>query len=211
MADNYQVKDAAGSTITIRAKEVASGIFSNFVHLMVGSTEVSETNPVPVRGNLLFVSGEFTRPANTDAYAIGHVVADSTSAATPLAISGCVRVNEGTSWLVGAELIADQKSITPTFRIHIFNAAPTQSNDKAAHRGLYTDIGKRVGRFVLGPLSTPSDTTNSTISAASDYNLRLPVKCASGSTTLYFILETLTAFTPASGGKFTLKLTFDPN
>ena len=211
MADNYNVKDAAGSTISIAADEVSTGVYSNRVTPLVGGTDVADANPLPVKGVLVVVSGEFTRPANTDAYAIGHVVADSTSAATPLAISGCVRVNEGTSWLVGAELIADQKSITPTFRIHIFNAAPTQSNDKAAHRGLYTDVGKRVGRFVLGPLSTPSDTTNSTISAASDYNLRLPVKCASGSTTLYFILETLTAFTPASGGKFTLKLTFDPN
>lgn len=211
MADNYDFKDAGGSTLKARAKEVASGIFSNFVHLMTGGTEVADANPLPVKGGLVVVSNEFTRPADTTAYAVGDVVGDSTSAAAPLLISGCARVNGGSGYIVRAALIADQKSITPSFRVHIFNAAPTQSNDNAAHRSLYADVAKRVGEFTIGPLSTPADTTNSTASRAADMNLRIPFACGGSTTGLYFIFEALTAFTPASAGKFTLQLAIDQN
>ena len=196
MADNYQVKDAAGTTITISAEEVSTGVYSN---------------RVAATGRLAVVSAEFTRPADTTAYAIGDVVGNSTSAATPLSIAGCARVNAGSGYIVRAAFIADQKSITPSFRVHVFNAAPTQSNDNAAHRALYVDVSKRVGEFIIGPMTTPTDTTNSTLSRAVDMNLRIPFVCASGSTTLYFIFEALSAFTPANAGKFTLQLAIDQN
>ena len=211
MADNYQFKDASGTTLISRAKETASGIFSNFVHLMTGGVEVDSSNPLPVKGGLVVVSGELTRPADTTAYAIGDVVATSTSAATALSISGCARVNGGSGYIVRAALITDLKSITPSFRIHIFNAQPTQSNDNAAYRGLYADVSKRVGEFTLGPMATPADTTNSTLSRALDMNLRIPFVCAAGTTALLFIFETLTAFPPASGQKFTLQLAIVQN
>lgn len=211
MADNYNVKDAAGATISIAADEVSSGVYSNRVTPLVGGADVATGNPLPVKGGLVVVSGEFTRPSDTTAYAIGDVVGNSTSAATPLEISGCARVNGGSGYIVRASFIADQKSITPSIRVHVFNAAPTQSNDNAAHRGLYADVSKRIGEFVLGPLSTPADTTNSTLSRAMDMNLRIPFVCGGSTTSLYFIFEALTAFTPASGGKFTLQLAIDQN
>lgn len=211
MADNYNVKDAAGSTIAIAADEVSAGVYSNRVTPLVGGTDVGPTNPLPVKGGLVVVSGEFTRPSDTTAYAIGDVIGNSTSAATPLEISGCARVNAGSGYIVRAAFIADQKSITPSVRVHVFNAAPTQSNDNAAHRALYADVSKRVGEFVLGPLSTPADTTNSTLSRAVDMNLRIPFVTGGSTTSLYFIFEALTAFTPASAGKFTLQLVIDQN
>ena len=48
MADNYQVKNAAGSNITISAKEVATGIFSNRTTPQVGGSDVASGNPMPV-------------------------------------------------------------------------------------------------------------------------------------------------------------------
>jgi hypothetical protein len=41
--------------------------------------------------------------------------------------------------------------------------------------------------------------------------VNFPFVCASGTTTLYFIFEALTAFTPANAGKFTLQLAIDQN
>lgn len=209
MADNYDFKDAGGSTLKARAKEVASGIFSNFVHLMTGGTEIADANPLPVKGGLVVVSGEFTRNTDTNPYAIGHLVGNAAN--TPLTIANCARVNGGSGYIVRATLITDLKSITPSFRVRVFNAAPTQSNDKTAYQSLYADASKRVGEFILGPMSTPSDTTNSTMSAASDMNLRLPFVCAAGTTDLLFLFEALTAFTPTSGQKFTLQLAIDQN
>lgn len=211
MADNYNIKDASNTTIAIAADEVSAGVFSPRITPLVGGTDVADSNPLPIKGGLVVVSGEFTRPSDTTAYAIGDVVGNSTSAATPLEISGCARVNGGSGYIVRAAFIADQKSITPSIRVHVFNAAPTQSNDNAAHRGLYADVSKRVGEFVLGPLSTPADTTNSTLSRAVDMNLRIPFVTGGSTTSLFFIFEALTAFTPASGGKFTLQLAIDQN
>lgn len=196
MSDNYQVKDAAGATITISAEEVAAGVFSN---------------RVAANGKLVVVSAEFTRPSDTTAYAAGDLVGNSTSAATPLTIAGCARVNGASGYIVRADLITDKKSITPSFRVHVFNAAPTQSNDNAAHRALYADVSKRVGEFAIGPMGTPADAANSTLSRAVDMNLRLPFVCAAGSTSLLFLFEALTAFTPDSGQKFTLQLAIDQN
>jgi len=196
MSDNYQVKDAAGATITISAEEVAAGIYSN---------------RVAASGRLVVVSAEFTRPADTTAYTIGDLVGNATSGAVPLTIANCARVDAGSGYIVRAALITDLKSITPSFRVHVFNAAPTQSNDNAAYRALYADVSKRVGEFVLGPMSTPADTTNSTLSRALDMNLRIPFACASGTRNLLFLFETLSAFTPASGQKFTLQLAIDQN
>jgi hypothetical protein len=158
---------------------------------------------------MIILSAEFTRPADTTAYAVGDLVGNATSGATPLTVIGCADENGGSGYIVRAALITDLKSITPSFRVHVYNAAPTQSQDNAAFRALYADVSKRVGDFTLGPLSTPADTTNSTLSQAVDVNLRIPFKCAADSSNLLFLFETLAAFTPASGQKFTLQLAVD--
>lgn len=158
---------------------------------------------------MIILLGEFTRPANTTAYTVGDLVGDATSGAAPLTLIGCAGENGGSGYIVRATLITDLKSITPSFRVHVFNAAPTQSQDNAAYRALYADVSKRVGEFILGPMGTPADATNSTLSRAIDVNLRVPFKCAADSTNLLFLFETLTAFTPASGQKFTLQLAVD--
>lgn len=209
MADNYNIKDASNATIAIAADEVTSGVFSPRVTPQVNGGDVADATPFPVKGRAVVVSNEFTRPADTTAYAVGDVVANSTSAAAPLEISGCGRANGTSGYITRATFIADQKSIVPSIRVHVFNAAPTMSNDNAPHRGLYTDVSKRVGEFVLGPLSTPADTTNSTLSRAMDMNLRVPFVCGGSTTSLFFVFEALTAFTPANAGKFTLQLAID--
>lgn len=179
--------------------------------VQANSVDVTDSAPLPVKGRLVAVSNEFTRPADTAVYSIGDVVGNSTSAATALEIAGCARVVGGSGFIVGASFSADQKSIVPSIRVHVFRLAPTQSNDNAPHQARYADLAKRIGDFVLGPLVTPADTTNSTTARYSDSNLRLPFTCDSSTTSLFFVFETLTAFTPASGGKFTLQLLIDTN
>jgi len=178
----------------------------------VTSIAAGENHLGEVGGKLATVSGSFTRPADTTAYTAGDVVSNSTSSTTLLSISGCARVNAGSGYIVGARLITDKKSITPRVRVHVYNASnPTVAADNAAMDIRYADVSKRIGFFDLPAMSTGTDSTNSTSSQAQDKTLRFPFVCAASSTTLYFLLEALDAFTPASGEAFTLVVDCDQN
>lgn len=165
-----------------------------------------------VAGRIATVSAEFTRPSDTTAYAAGDVVSNSTSSTTLLSISGCARVNAGSGYIVGATVVTNTKSLTPRIRVHVFNASnPTVSVDNAALQEKYADVSKRLGYFDMPAMTTGTDTTNSDMSRTVNFSLRFPFVCAASSTTLYFLFETLDAFTPASGEKFTLVLNVDQN
>lgn len=165
-----------------------------------------------VGGRLLRVSAEFTRPADTTAYTAGDVVSDSTSASTLITLSNAVRVNAGSGYIVRASLTTDRKSITPRFRVHLFNATgATVSADNAAYREVYADASRRLGYFDLPAMLTPADTANSDMSRSLDNSIRFPFVAAAGTTSLFALLETLDAFTPASGQKFLLTLVVDCN
>lgn len=162
-------------------------------------------------GNLIRVSAEFTRPADTTGYSAGDIVSNSTSATTLLTLTNALRVAGGSGYIVRASLVTDKKSVTPRFRVHLFNASdPTVAADNANHKELYADASKRLGYFDLPAMTTATDAASSDMSRAIDNTLRHAV-IASGSRNLYALLETLDAFTPASGEKFTLTLFVDCN
>ena len=80
------------------------------------------------------------------------------------------------------------------------------SSDGASHQAKYVDISKRIGMIMIPSMSTPADTTNSTLSRGDNFDVDLMFACASGSRDLLFVLETITAYTPASAAKYTLRL-----
>lgn len=79
------------------------------------------------------VVANFTRPADTTAYAAGDVVADSTSAPTVITFNSVARKNGGHFYLVGAHMTSSGNEATkPQFELWLFNAAPGLDNDNAA-------------------------------------------------------------------------------
>lgn len=163
-------------------------------------------------GGIARVSATFTRPADTNAYAVGDAVNNSTSAPALLLLDACARVIGGSGYIVGMRISTNLKSIVPRFRIRVFNASnPTLSADNLAYQSKYTDESKRVARFDLPAMVTPTDTTNSDMSSAEDDTIRIPFVCAAASQALYVALEALDAFTPASSQSFTATLTVDQN
>lgn len=174
--------------------------------------QASEVHAGEVGRSFSSVSVEFTRPADVVAYGANDTVSDSVSATTVQAVTNLVRVNQGSGFIFGARLTTDKKSITPRFRVHLFNASnPTVAVDNVAWKELYADESKRLGFFDLPAMVTAADTAGSDTSRAQDMALRIPFKCAAGTRNIFFVLETLDAFTPASGEKFTLTLYADLN
>jgi hypothetical protein len=175
-------------------------------------TGASESHFGEVGGNMNMVSTEFTRPSDTTAYTAGDVVSNATSSNSLMVMTDLARINGGTGYIVGCRLSTDKKSITPRFRVHLFSATdPTFSVDNVAYKDLYADGIKRLGYFDLPAMITSTDTTNSDMSRSIDLTLRLPYKAASNTKSIYALLETLDAFTPASAEKFTLILYADNN
>lgn len=166
-----------------------------------------------VGGRLVSVSKEFTRPANTTGYTAGDIVSDNATTTTIQELTNVARANGGSGYITGARLATDMKSITPKIRVHLYStiAGAIVSGDNLPHKSIYADIGKRLGYFDLPAMITGTDATNSTSSGAADFTLRIPFVCDAASRNLYFVLETLDAFTPASGQKFTLTIAADLN
>ena len=174
--------------------------------LAAGENHLGETG-----GKIVRVTGTFTRPADTTAYAANDVVSNSTSSTTLVTLSSAARVNAGTGYIVGCRVATNKKSITPRIRVHVNNASnPTVAADNVQAKTVYADISKRIGSFDLSAMATSADTTNSDMSAATDWTLRIPFKAAAD-TALYVWLETLDAFTPASGDSWTVELLVDQN
>lgn len=197
---------------------------SRNISIAVNEVPVTASAPLPVTsgsgeshfgevgGNLVRVSVELTRPADTTAYGAGDVVSNSTSATTLLTLANALRVAGGSGYVVRASVTTDKKSITPRLRVHLFNASnPTVAADNVNHKELYADASKRLGFFDLPTMSTATDTSSSDMSRAMDNTLRHAIVAAAGSRDIYALLETLDAFTPASGEKFTLTILVDCN
>ncbi len=172
----------------------------------------SEEHIGEVTGRGKRVSTEFTRPNDTSPYSGGDVVSNSTSATTLIALQNAFRVAGGSAYIVRASLVTDKKSVTPRFRVHLFNASnPTVAADNVAHKELYSDQSKRLGFFDLPNTTTAQDASSSDMSRSMDNTLRHMVIAADDSTSLYALLEAIDGFTPSAQQKFTLTLFLDQN
>lgn len=144
-----------------------------------------------------------TRPADTNAYAAGDVVSDSTSTPSPLVFAS-IGPSGGRIVLQSAEFRTDVNSVASgmgAFRLHLYNTAPSGIVDNAAYNLPSVDRSKYAG-YIDFP--APID-LGDTIWSQTEYIGR-QIKLASGSTALYGILETRNAFTPTSASARTIAI-----
>lgn len=157
------------------------------------------------------VTATFTRPNDTNSYAVGDTVSDNTGTTTMMAFANVVSGNGKGAYITKAQLSTDKKSITPRFRVHIFSDnTATVAGDNLGSITKYSEIGtKRLGSFDMPAMTTPTDTTNSDASSAINSYVNFPFRCGASSKTIYAVLEALDAFAPAAQENFKLILTID--
>jgi len=120
-------------------------------------------------------------------------------------------VATGTGYIVRCRVSTDQATCTARIRVHFYTvAAPTTAipGDNVAMTTTYANNAQNIGMIDM-----PAFTSNggsSTAARSLDITSRLPFVCAAAST-IFYRLETLDAFTPASGQKFDLSLAVDQN
>jgi hypothetical protein len=150
------------------------------------------------------VSAAFTRPADAVAYAVNDAVADSTSAPTILTFAGMGRTAGSGGMIRKVQLLTDQATNVAQFRLHLFNVPVAPLADNIPYASLYSHRASRVG-FVDFPASE-TEGAGSTQAFSQWLKGSLFYVCDPADTALYGLLETKTAFTPASGQNFYIAL-----
>lgn len=159
------------------------------------------------------VTTTLTRPADTTQYGAGDQVADSTSAPTAITFSGIGRTDGGTGLIVHALCIDSAAQATkPNFRLYLFSASPTMTNDNSAWAP--TDA---VLNTVIGCIEFSSwEVGTSTAGAGGNCfalgvtpnggALSIPYQCVDGTTAIYGCLVERGTYTPVSGEIFKFSL-----
>lgn len=165
----------------------------------------SDTFPQFVSGRVHRASANFTRPADTTAYAAGDLIANSTTAGSVVPMSFNVGCSEG---LVRAAYFKSNTTTLPSttaMRLHLWSQAPTTSGgDNAAvfasTAGLATSTG------YLGYIDMSADVwfSDATMGSGVPYP-DVHFDLGTG-TTLYGLLEATSAITPASEAVITASL-----
>ena len=175
-----------------------------------GTTIAGVGGYLPVAGLLVSATAEFTRPGDTAAYAALDNIANSTSTPAVLTFANVVRANGLSGYVTKVRLETDQTTDTARFRLHLYKVAPTAINDNAGCTApLYADRANWIGAIDLPAAKTEGGST--TAAYALNITDRLPFVAATGDVNLYGLLETLDAFTPANGQKFSVTIDVDDN
>lgn len=170
---------------------------------------LSLENVFPGRfGSVLRVAVELVRPADTTAYAASDSVSNSTSAPTVLTFDDVARGVAGSGYIVGVRVLTDKDAITPTLRVHFFRETVAAINDNAAFtQPSYANADKYIGHIDVGPLS--SSASGAATSYDRNISTRLPYTLPAAGDSIFALIETRDAFTPASGQKFSIALWTD--
>lgn len=143
------------------------------------------------------------RSSDTNAYTAGDVLSESASAGTVWTFEN-LGPSGGRIMLTSVSIRWDAAALPSganTFRVHLYDAAPTAINDNAAYDLPSGDRTKYLGYVDIPP---PSD-LGATLWGQDD-TVRKQLKLASASTSLYAIVEQLGAYTPTSAAVYTITL-----
>ena len=154
------------------------------------------------------LSGSFTRPDDTTAYASGDLVANSTTNTSVVAVSLTgAALNPGAKGRI--ERVRLSKSTVSTtnaqFRVHLFTAAPVTvtNGDNAAFS--VSGVAGYIGSFdvTMGQAFTDGAFGVGVVSSAAGTSAIYVA--ATGSSTLYALVEARAAYTPVAQEVFTVK------
>jgi hypothetical protein len=177
------------------------------------------TSPIPAGTNLIgsvvsdiivTPSANFTRPANTTQYAVGQLVANSTTAGsvTPMSWTAA-RINAGNFYVRRFRMTLSSKSITSTsFRLHLFTVTPATITNGDGGTFSVTEANEFC---TLDTVVSSSGIINWEAGADVSIGYGTPSQgnecngvAAGGTQTIYGLLEARATYTPASGETITV-------
>lgn len=203
MADNISIKDGAGSSVTVATKDVGGVQHNKSIPVNISGAELFDgANALGRLGGFnALVTANFTRPADTTAYAVGDLVANSTTAGSVTPLSFTMSRSTGLGGMLRrARLRKSGTSITnASFRLHFYSTSPTPSNgDNGAW--LTNQVANYVGAIDItcDRVFTDGASGNGVPNIGSEMNFVAD--------TYYCLIEARGAYTPGNAEVFTLEL-----
>lgn len=209
MADNYQVRDGSGALVTVKSKDIGAGLqLMQSVSSDATGTPYDASNPLPLtvpNYAAEIASNSLSRPADTNIYASGDLVADNVTAGsvTPFSFAGAVRAVGGVARIERVRMLKSSAGLTNAqFRVHFFNAAPQSL--QAGDNGVLSCAKAGYVGFADVTL-TQAFTDGAQGSGVPSTFTPITYKIAVG-TTLYALIEARGAYTPVSGETLQLQI-----
>ena len=187
------------------------------VTLAAGTSSIGSVNNTGAQFSKINISTtNFTCPSSAAAHAANAVVSNSTTAGTYLTFSNVLPVSAGDGYVVAVRASTYASTGSPStfstaLRLHLYKNIPDASvslNDNAAFTLKNADWANRIGYVDLSGWTSAGTGSDTSICFGSfpGTGANLPLELASGSTTLYGIVETRAAFTPIASQVFYFSL-----
>ena len=210
MVDNVAITAGTGTTV---AADDVGGVLHQRIKLSLGADGSaadanSSSGQLLVSGSISVVSANFTRPADTAVYAIGDLVANSTTAASVVALSyaTAARFSGGAAMIRRARLNKSGTGITSAiFRLHLYGSDPAASSGITnGDNGVWlTKVAGYLGHMDITVDKAFSDAAKAI--GAPSIGAEITFIPSSGST-IYGLVEARAAYTPANAEVFTVEL-----
>lgn len=175
------------------------------VAMRVVQDATPNTAPITV-SDTDWLTANFTRPADTTAYAAGDAISNSTSSPSALTFSGVAQRNNGPFMIGHATLLyeAAPPGTIPNIDLLLFNktSAPTATNDNAAFNPSNADMETCIGIIQFTSGLQTQGSSNMIYYAQPT----IIAKAGSSLADIYGLLRTNTAFTPGNAAKFFVAL-----
>jgi hypothetical protein len=206
--DAAVVADADGSvSAKLRGMvKILADVWDSVNHWLKVQLQASENHIGQIGAHTVSVlCGEFTRPADTTAYAAGDVIGPAATA--NLAFAGCSRIAAGSGVILSA-LVRDDANVAtkPTLELWLFSAAPTAVADNAAFAPTEAELDTLIAVIPFADVYVG----NAGAGAAGDSvqqsaGVNRAFKLGAG-TTIYGVLVVRNAYVPVNAEKFNVKL-----
>lgn len=192
---------------------VAASNAPTTVTLGGGSASIGSVNNTAAQFSKITIANKnFSRPADTAAYAANDVISTATSGVTSsyCQFTNVLPVSGAQGYVVAARAMVTGNAFATALRLHLYAAAPTsQVQDNVGFNMLIADFANYVGYIDFSGW-----TSGATSGSVSDSSVAFGIFPGSGAslpielsgTSLWAIVETRAAFTPTSGQSFQFSL-----
>lgn len=171
----------------------------------------SSTNAVKSVGITKIVNGTFTRPADTNVYAAGDVISDSTSTPSVINFANCSRAAAGSGVINSVQLIdSANQATTLDADLFLFDTSPAIDNDNSPFTPTDAELATCIG--IVSFSGSSSKAGDATAGAGGNrfypnaLSGTIDFVTGGGSMNLFGVLVARNAYTPVSGESFTIRL-----